>query len=737
MILRFLKGLLRSIGISLIIGALPQCVSTMMFGQQHMTTFGMVSELRAGRGAFNILTSDINGDGTEDIISYSPNRIYLHLQDATGYRWSSSTIPVRNQLSSLLPASFNRDRFADLIALSDDGTLITSYIARSRGRLQPFASQRLAEPVQRAISADIDNDGRTDLIRFGEKQLGLVVHRGRNDGSFHREVQIFTEYSFNAVTVARLNDDGEPDIVASNWISNQILVYTGFGKMKYGEPVVLSLSHQPQSITLAYLNPDPIKDIVVTFADDSAITTFVSDGLGGFHQFQTIRVNHPTSIVQAGDANGDGIEDLCMFSRTRRSMTVGLNDGKGSVVEQVSFGMGILPLQFTTARHARTGLLDAIVFDTAYSTIRILHSAADSGLKRVGGAYACASESRGIIDIDINDDGAPDIMTANQGSATVSLFLNRGDGRLSGQMAFSVGSPADALTFVGKVGDRSHFLLSDDNSGRLAVLEVSSADYSHRTFDLPVKGTGRFLGAKLDSGSGHLTSYVLEWDSSSSAATLLQFRQISPTRFIERIVVDSIPAQVQSIDISDDHTQLVYATGVRGSDSCEIRIQRLPRGKGLASNPVALFSLPSPESITPFLRLADLNLDGVQDILLNIPGSGGRFTTALGNRDSIFLGPRFQREPLHGTWDGRALDLADINGDGKLDILINDPLRRNIQLFPGRGDGSFQNPIGLASTDGVTSFCISDLDNDGSLELLLGDASRGILRVLPFEENVR
>lgn len=149
------------------------------------------------------------------------------------------------------------------------------------------------------------------------------------------------------------------------------------------------------------------------------------------------------------------------------------------------------------------------------------------------------------------------------------------------------------------------------------------------------------------------------------------------------------------------------------------------------------------------LRTADFNGDGAVDIavtnnaksvielLLQRCGKAAEPEKARGVNDLVNP-ERFERKKISVTWQVVCLRAADVTGDGKVDLIITgDP--KELVVLPGQGDGNFGQPITRRIPDLLAtqySMDVADLNGDGRLDIVVLGESDLIVHFQPPQGGV-
>lgn len=125
--------------------------------------------------------------------------------------------------------------------------------------------------------------------------------------------------------------------------------------------------------------------------------------------------------------------------------------------------------------------------------------------------------------------------------------------------------------------------------------------------------------------------------------------------------------------------------------------------------------------------LGDVNNDGLIDLV----GTGA--TTAqvsLGNGDGSFkVASSYATGNAFASWS-QTPTLGDVNGDGRIDILVPDGNDNTVSVLLGNGDGSFKARASYALTTQPTEILFGDFNGDGINDIASGARSIASVGVL-------
>ncbi|MBA3912814.1 MAG: VCBS repeat-containing protein, partial [Acidobacteriales bacterium] len=175
--------------------------------------------------------------------------------------------------------------------------------------------------------------------------------------------------------------------------------------------------------------------------------------------------------------------------------------------------------------------------------------------------------------------------------------------------------------------------------------------------------------------------------------------------------VDSYPNLVGAGDFNHDGTQDVAVECPESLCGGAVQVL-LGRGDGTFGSATPY---PIPNCPDNGLAVADLNGDGNLDIVTS-EEVGYAVAVLLGNGDGTFQPVLISPAPFGGD----TLRAGDFNNDGIPDVALAIPGFPNsyISILFGNGDGTFQSPLSITLSEQIEDLAVGDLNNDGNLDIV-------------------
>lgn len=508
-----------------------------------------------------------------------------------------------------------------------------------------------------AIAVDINGDGLPDLVAPTKNLDGTVTVQlnttapGATTPTYSPAQSFTTGQNSIDVTATDLNGDGRPDLVVANNGGGNVSVLLnttapGASTVSFTAQRLFATGINPHASTAVDLNGDGRPDLVVANYADGTVSVLINTTAAGgtvshFAAQQVFTAGAGANAVVSADFNGDGRADIAVANR-----------GAGTAAV----------------------LLNTSVPGSATASF----SAAQS--------FATAAGADGIAVLDVDGDGRADLAVANIDAASVSLLINTiapgaSNASFASARSFTTGNSPTAVSARDLNCDGRPDLLVSTYDGISVLRNLAAPGSSTPNFAsqplLRSDGAVAFSADAADlNGDGRPDLLWVNGRGSLSVRLSSTPASGGTTGFAAPLAVSTgaVPSTAASADFNGDGRPDLAITN-QSSNSVSVLFNTAAAGATAAS-----FGSPQTYTTggqTPYSIVAtDVNGDGRPDLLISNFSTSDvavllNMTVAGATTPSFAAAVRF---PSGGV-DPRSLDAlavgtADVNGDGRPDLLV-------------------------------------------------------------------
>jgi hypothetical protein len=614
---------------------------SVLLGNGNGTFQSAVNYATGGGNAQFVALAQLQAGGPLGIVTTNPanDRVSVLLGNGDGtfrpavqYSVGTNERPI-----SVAVGDFTGDGNPDLVTADvpqahDRGqNAFSVLVGKNNGTFQTAVTHTLSFAPSSLAAGVFTGNG--DLSLAVGTSGGVMVLLGNGNGTFQAPVlyAIGAKTTVSSVLVSDLAGTGKLDLVTADFGTNTVSVLLGNGNGTFGPAANYSVGGQgPRTVATGRLQPGGPLDLVTDNATSSSVSVLPGVGNGTFGTASQYFGGDSLYAVVTGDFTGSGTDDIAVTNVSQGSL------GMGAVSVLLNRGNGTFP--------------PLPIQNNKYSF--------------------------GVATGDIRGDGIEDLVTTNEIGGTVNVLLGNGNGTFQAPQTFPAGpAPIDVV-----VGD-----FNGDGRPDLVVTETSGST---------------FVDLLLGNGDG----------------TFKAPRQI--------------PAGGQPGSIAAGHFHnpkiLDLVTLDSGQNTATVLLNN---GNGTFQPPVTYAVGNGPSSVA----VADLQGDGITDLVVS-NSYDNTVSVLLGNGNGTFR-PAVNYSMSDNTTvanDPRSVTLGSLRTNGPLDIVMTNFGTSNVTVLPGNGNGTFGAPIhlsaGMNTSDAVA---IADFDGDGTPDLLVNTEQADLATLLP------
>jgi len=721
--------------------------------------FNGATRVDGGGGVYwQVETADLNGDGKADMVTIAD------IYNCTTNTWTESMSVVLSQGAAgfapavlIEPAGFtsiynfvvgdvNGDGKQDIVVDGNGGFM--TLLGNGDGTFTQSAVSSGADMEWRSQLIDVDGDGKVDLI--GVSGSSLYWSKGNGDGTFQSYQSVSLPFSFSNGMLADVNKDGILDVIGDGYDSTNS-VYTaatvlGTGSLTFsGTANIATGNSNVDTCDFAVGDVDGTGFPSLVTADCSrhTVTLFKNNGDGTLAAGNSIFAPYYPEGVTIADVNGDGKGDILFSTDDSSTLGVMLSNNGSFTSPAVGYPIGGYPFAYpAVADFDGDGMMDVAVPDDDTATIAVFHGFGDGTFKSNTTFWAPkVTDTSGIpIDYwswqasagDVNGDGLTDFVATgccNYSGPVPQLivYTANGDGTFTSagyeDPNTSIRRDVESVTLGDFNGDgKMDAAMNDYNNGDLMVF----LNAGNGTFNAPVitsagSNSNYYIKSGDFNGDGKVDVATMKYNGTVNVYTGNGDGTFNATPVVLPAGSSNYTYALNVGDVNKDgKLDIVTASSSCCSGGSQVSVY-LGNGDGTFQAPVEYSSTGGADDVV----IGDVNGDGWPDVMTVEDGGypkGDEIGVLLNNGDGTFgTAVAYPTSSVNENLDCACTEfatLADINGDGKVDIVASNSEIGASTILYGVGDGTFFAPVESPIGEYDSGIAAADVNQDGAIDAM-------------------
>ncbi len=686
----------------------------------------------AGRPAA-IVAGDLNGDGAPDLVvaNAQTGNVDVLLGDGKGKFLAPVHYKVGGSPVALVLGDLAGHGKIDIAVASQSGNSVSVLLGKGDGTFQAAVTYAVGASPSALAIGDFDGDGHADLLVANTGSNTLAVLTNKGDGTFQSAKFYAVTASPLAIAVADFNGDGKLDIASGN-ADGTVNILLGDGTGRLNIAATMTAATRVSALVVGDFNADGKSDLAVADPVASTVSIFLGRGDGTFQSSSTVPVGNEPVFLALEDVNADGVPDLLAVNRSGNTVSVMLGAGNGSFQPSADYVVGNSPVAVAIADFNGDGHLDFATANSADGTVTVPLGNGD-GTFQAAQDYRTHLERKSVTVGDLNGDGHPDVVVASlcgndpkcAGNGTASVFLSNGKGALTPASVYTLGKGPISIALADVNGDKKLDLIAVNRDDGTVMVLLGNGDGTFQegvTYPAGVSPISVSVGDFNKDGKPDLAIAALCGSAGchqQGSVNILLGNGDGSFKSGASYDVGFSPASVAVGDVDGDgKLDLVVANSCGKSAACSNGTASVLLGDGKGN-----FTLKTEVDLgkqVSSVALADLNQDGKLD-LIAANSADNQVGVLLGNGDGTFS----SQVPYAVGVGPSGVVVADFDGDGLPDVAVANLKNSTVSLLHGNGDGTLKTAVAYPVGMGPDALAALDLTGSGKLAVVTANGNSG------------
>ncbi len=349
-------------------------------------------------------------------------------------------------------------------------------LARQLGITPPETAQTFSVSSAQIQEAEASQQGLLDVLQqvFGSTTIpgliafggGLTTEFATLPGASANFSQMLSLVKSGRRILLRAEDGQKATFFVGQRIPVSLSTYSssfvsgqGVNSTAIANPILnYPAGNAPSFVATKILRDNGVYDLIVANSADNTVSVLLGNGDGTFATQVTFPTGTDPVAIATGQfnngttaANADDFLDLAVANKAANTVSILLGNGDGTFQPKTDIATGIAPVSVISANfHDVTapGGVDLAVANQGDNTISIFQGKGDGTFQAPTLIHLPAGfEPSSLAAADLNSDGHIDLVVADQGNNTFSVFLGNGDGTFQARTDYPTGNDPVYVAF--------------------------------------------------------------------------------------------------------------------------------------------------------------------------------------------------------------------------------------------------------------------------------------------------
>ncbi|MFN0206519.1 MAG: FG-GAP repeat domain-containing protein [Planctomycetota bacterium] len=383
--------------------------------------FGTPQGFGVGPLPQGIAVADLNNNGAVDAVTANESHsLSVCFGDGLGSLGAPINMNVGASPKGVALTDFDANATIDILVTDRFAYWVHVFLGNGAGAFSATIPTFVGSaPIAVAIG-DITTDGAVDAMvaNFGSSNASLLV--GTGTGTFLNAQNFSTGPYPAALAIEQLNGDSALDVAvgygAGFYFSGGVSVLLGNGKGSFGAQSVYIAGGMPRSVVVANFTGDSSLDIATTHGDSNNVCVLPGNGDGTFVSPPSFPLGFIPDGLTLADFDHDGVPDAATADQWNQAVAVSFGNGTGSFHSTMNFSTGS---SFPSSLAAADLDLDHKV-DIVTSGVSVFLG---DGVGGFSGPTQYDSNDNSIAVGDLNSDGFEDLVVSSWGTQSLDVLL--------------------------------------------------------------------------------------------------------------------------------------------------------------------------------------------------------------------------------------------------------------------------------------------------------------------------